>query len=175
MSNIKLHIGGTEVRQDWTILDIEARPEVDIVSNASQLEKIANESVSMIYASHVVEHFYYGLDNQLVNTLSEWHRVLQHDGKLFISVPDLKILCWLFLNSNSTVYERHHVMRIIFGGQMNQHDIHYTGFDYEILSSYLQEAGFSETEQVSEFNLFNDSSSLRILNTLVSLNVIAKK
>lgn len=175
MASMKLHIGGTEVSHGWTILDIDERPEVDIVSNASHLEKIADESVSMIYASHVVEHFHYGLDNQLVNTLSEWHRVLQPGGKLLVSVPDLKTLCWLFLNPNFTIYERHHLMRIIFGGQTNQYDVHYTGFDFEILGSYLQEAGFSNIEQVSEFNLFNDCSSLRILDTLISLNVIAIK
>jgi predicted SAM-dependent methyltransferase len=175
MSSIKLHIGGKEPHQDWKILDVEKRPEVDIVSDASSLDTISNESVSVIYASHVVEHFHYGLDSKLIKTLSEWHRVLQPGGKLLISVPDLKTLCWLFLNPNFTVHERHHVMRIIFGGQTNQYDVHYAGFDYEILGFYLQEAGFSEVEQVSEFNLFNDCSSLRILDTLISLNVVATK
>jgi predicted SAM-dependent methyltransferase len=175
VSDIKLHIGGQEVSQGWTILDVEERPEVDIVSDASCLDVIASESVSVIYASHVVEHFHYGLDSKLIKTLSEWHRVLQPGGQLLISVPDLKTLCWLFLNPNFTVNERHHIMRIIFGGQTNQYDVHYAGFDYEILGSYLQEAGFSEVEQVSEFNLFNDCSSLRILDTLISLNVVATK
>jgi predicted SAM-dependent methyltransferase len=64
MSNIKLHIGGQEISQGWTILDIEERPGVDIVSDASVLDKIADESVSVIYASHVVEHFHYGLENK---------------------------------------------------------------------------------------------------------------
>jgi predicted SAM-dependent methyltransferase len=175
MSNIKLHIGGQEPHQDWKIVDIEKRPEVDIVSDASCLDTIADESVSVIYASHVVEHFHYGLENKLIKTLSEWCRVLQPRGKLLISVPDLKTLCWLFLNPNFTLHERHHIMRIIFGGQTNQYDVHYTGFDHEILVSYLLEAGFSEVEQVSEFNLFDDCSSLRILDTLISLNVVATK
>lgn len=175
MSKIKLHIGGKETHRDWTILDVEERPEVDIVSDASCLDTIADESVSVIYASHVVEHFHYGLDGKLVETLSEWHRVLQPGGKLLISVPDLKTLCWLFVNPSFTVYERHHIMRIIFGGQTNPYDVHYTGFDYEILCLYLQEAGFDEVEQVSEFNLFNDCSSLKILDTLISLNIVATK
>jgi predicted SAM-dependent methyltransferase len=175
MSNLKLHIGGTEAKSGWTILDVEYRPEVDIISDASCLEQISNNSVAVIYASHVLEHFHYGLENKLIHTLTEWHRVLQPNGQLLISVPDLKTLCWLFVNPNFTVLERHHIMRIIFGGQTNQYDVHYTGFDYEILSSYLQEAGFSHVEQVSEFNLFNDCSSLRILDTLISLNVIATK
>jgi predicted SAM-dependent methyltransferase len=175
MSNIKLHIGGTEVKQGWTILDIESRPEVDIISDASKLDNISDESISVIYASHVLEHFHYGLENNLMHTLSEWYRVLKSGGELYISVPDLNTLCWLFINPNFTVLERHHIMRIIFGGQTNKYDIHYVGFDYEILGSYLQQSGFSDIEKVSEFNVFNDCSSLRIIDTLISLNVIATK
>jgi predicted SAM-dependent methyltransferase len=175
MEDIKLHIGGQETRQGWTIVDIEERPEVDLVSDASSLEAFEDESVSIIYASHVLEHFHYGLNNQLINTLSEWHRVLRPEGQLFVSVPNLKVLCWLYLNPDFTIYERHHLMRIIFGGQTNQFDVHYVGFDLEILGGYLQEAGFAEYEQVSDFNLFSDCSSLKISDTMISLNVIAKK
>lgn len=175
MSDIKLHIGGQEAREGWTIVDIEERPEVDVVSDASCLKAFTDESVSIIYASHVLEHFHYGLNSQLVNTLSEWYRVLMPGGQLLISVPNLKTLCWLYLNPEFTVYERHHLMRVIFGGQTNQFDIHYVGFDFEILGVYLQEAGFAGYEQVSEFNLFSDCSSLKILDTLISLNVVAKK
>jgi predicted SAM-dependent methyltransferase len=174
-SSLKLHIGGIEPKQGWTILDIEARPEVDIISDASCLDIIPDESVAIIYASHVLEHFHYGLENRLMQTLAEWYRVLKPNGQLLISVPDLKTLCWLFINPSFTVLERHHVMRIIFGGQTNLYDVHYVGFDYEILSSYLHEVGFSSVEQVSEFNLFNDCSSLRIFDNLISLNVVATK
>ncbi|MBD1945809.1 methyltransferase domain-containing protein [Coleofasciculus sp. FACHB-712] len=175
MKSLKLHIGGQESHPDWKILDIEPRPEVDYVANASDLSQLESNSVEMIYASHVLEHFYYGLNNELINTLKEWHRVLQPGGKLLISVPDLKSLCWLYLNPNLMPLERHHLMRIIFGGQTNINDVHKVGFDYEILALYLEEAGFEEWEQVSEFNLFKDCSSLRILDTLISLNIIAKK
>jgi predicted SAM-dependent methyltransferase len=175
MSDIKIHIGGQEARDGWTIVDIDERPEVDVVSDASCLEAFADASVSTIYASHVLEHFHYGLNHQLVNTLSEWHRVLKPTGQLLISVPNLKTLCWLYLNPDFTIYERHHLMRVIFGGQTNQYDVHYVGFDFEILGIYLQEAGFKDCEQVSEFNLFSDCSSLKISDTLISLNVIAKK
>lgn len=175
MSSLKLHIGGQEPHPDWKIFDIEDRPEVDFVGNATSLDKFADNSVTVIYASHVLEHFYYALDNEVITTLKEWHRVLQPGGKLLISVPDLKTLCWLYLNPNLLPPERHHIMRIMFGGQTNPHDIHRVGFDFEILAMYLESAGFEEYEAVHEFNLFNDCSSLRILDTLISLNVIATK
>jgi predicted SAM-dependent methyltransferase len=172
---IKLHIGGQEVHDGWTVLDVEERPEVDIVSDASRLDMFEDASVSVLYASHVLEHFHYGLENKLVNTLSEWYRVLKPNGQLLISVPDLKTLCWLYLNPNLTALERHHLMRIMFGGQTNPYDVHYVGFDFEILCLYLQEVGFTGCEKVMEFNLFNDCSSLRVMDTLISLNVVAKK
>ncbi len=173
--SIKLHIGGRQPHPEWKILDIEPRPEVDYIANASDLSEFENSSVQAIYASHVLEHFYYSLNNELITTLKEWHRVLKPGGQLLISVPDLKTLCWLYLNPNLVAIERHHLMRIIFGGQTNSYDVHKVGFDFEILALYLEEVGFEEYEKVSEFNLFNDCSSLRILDTLISLNVMAKK
>lgn len=175
MTSIKLHIGGKEAHPDWKILDVEPRPEVDFVSDASCLSQFADNSIQAIYASHVLEHFYYGLNNELFLTLKEWLRVLQPGGKLYISVPNLKILCWLYLNPNLLPLERHHLMRIMFGGQTNQYDVHKVGFDYDILALYLQEAGFSDCEEIQEFGLFRDCSSMRILDTLISLNVIATK
>ena len=172
---LKLHIGGKEPHPDWKILDIEPRPEVDYVANAQDLSQFESNSVEVIYASHVMEHFYYNLNNELINALKEWHRVLRPGGKLLISVPDLKILCWLYLHPDLMPFQRHQLMRIIFGGQTNIYDVHKVGLDFEILALYLEEAGFQEYEQVSEFKLFNDCSSMRLLDTLISLNVVAKK
>jgi predicted SAM-dependent methyltransferase len=175
MTEIKLHIGGKETNPEWKILDIEPRPEVDYIANASDLSQFEDNSISAIYASHVLEHFYYGIDNELINTLTEWHRVLKPGGKLLLSVPDLKKLCWLFLHPDTSVMDRIYLMRIIFGGQTNIYDVHKVGFDSEILVAYLNEVGFTEYEEISEFNLFKDSSSLRVANTLISINMIATK
>ncbi|NJO51292.1 MAG: methyltransferase domain-containing protein [Leptolyngbyaceae cyanobacterium RM2_2_4] len=172
---LKLHIGGQEKHPDWKILDIESRPEVDYVGDASDLSQFAEDSIEVIYASHVLEHFYYNFDNELINTLTEWHRVLKPGGKLLVSVPDLKTLCWLYLNPNLMPIERIQLMRIMFGGQMNEYDIHKVGFDFGTLGLYLDEVGFQDYEVVSEFGLFNDCSSMRLLGTLISLNVVATK
>jgi predicted SAM-dependent methyltransferase len=175
MSSLNLHIGGTQSHSDWKILDIEQRPEVDFVGDAADLSQFADGSINQIYASHVLEHFYYGLNNELTQTLQEWHRVLRPGGRLMVSVPDLKTLCWLYLHPNLEAIERHHIMRIMFGGQTDQYDVHKVGFDFQTLGLYLEEAGFASYEQVLEFNLFEDCSGLRLLDTLISLNTIATK
>ncbi|WP_448571850.1 class I SAM-dependent methyltransferase [Trichothermofontia sp.] len=175
MTGLRLHIGGQEKHSDWKILDIEARPEVDFVCDAACLNQFEDDSVEAIYASHVLEHFHYALNNELINTLKEWHRVLQPDGKLYISVPDLKVLCWLYLNPNLVAFERHYLMRIMFGGQTNEFDVHRVGFDADTLAMYLEEAGFQGYEVVEQFDFFSDSSQIKLCDTLISLNAIATK
>jgi predicted SAM-dependent methyltransferase len=41
------------------------------------LNAFGDDSVSTIYGSNILEHFYYGLENELVDTLKEWRRVLK--------------------------------------------------------------------------------------------------
>jgi predicted SAM-dependent methyltransferase len=172
---MKLHIGGTETSPDWKILDVYERPEVDFVGNASDLSQFADESIDAIYASHVLEHFFYGLGYELSLTLLEWYRVLKVGGQLMISVPDLRTLAWLYSRPNLDVQTRIHIMRMIFGGQTNEYDVHKVGFDFDILWMYLSDVGFSKCEQVEQFNLFNDCSKIQLMGTWISLNVIATK
>jgi glycogen synthase len=174
-AGINLHIGGKQRHPDWKILDVESRPEVDIVGNAANLSQLANGSIATIYASHILEHFNYLLNQELLNTLQEWFRVLQPGGQLMVSVPDLKVLCWLYLDPQLNFDDRLYLMRVMFGGQTNEYDVHKVGFDAEILSAYLRQVGFEDCSVVCEFGLFDDSSSRRIKDKLISLNMIATK
>ena len=54
---MKLHIGGTEAHPDWKIFNIEEKPEVDFVGDASDLSQFQDESIDTIYASHILEHW----------------------------------------------------------------------------------------------------------------------
>lgn len=172
---MKLHIGGTEAHPEWKILDIEPRPEVDFIADAANLEQFADNSIEAIYASHVLEHFYHGINNEVLKTMKEWYRVLQPNGKLFVSVPNLQTLCWLYTNPKLSVMERFEIMAVIYGAQSNEYDVHKVGFDSELLGLLLEDAGFSEYLEVEEFGIFDDCSSYRINNVLISLNVIATK
>ena len=50
-------------------------------------------------------------------------------------------------------------MRIVFGGQMDEHDFHRVGLTHEFLSQLLAQAGFARVERAGEFDLFQDSSA----------------
>ena len=175
MAELNLHIGGREVHPDWKILDIEERSEVDFIGDASSLSQFQDHSIDKIYASHVLEHFHHSLNDELLSTLREWYRVLKPGGHLLVSVPDLRTLCWLYLNPTCSVDDRLHLMAIMYGGQTNVYDVHKVGFDFHTLEFCLREVGFQECHPVTEFGLFNDCSNLRILDTLISLNVVAIK
>jgi len=66
-------------------------------------------------------------------------------------------------------------MRMIFGGQVDEYDYHYFGWNYEFLSDYLTQANFSEFKRVQSFGLFDDTSDFKPYGFPISLNVIATK
>lgn len=170
---IKLHIGGKEKREGWMILDALPGPIVDRVGNCNDLSFLADESCSEIYASHVLEHL--GYNGELQKTLKGFHRVLKPGGRLRASVPDLEILCRLFLHPPLDGPSRFHVVRMMFGGRTTEYDVHYVGFNFAFLGEFMHEAGFRDIRRVPEFGVFNDTSKLRFANVAISLNVEAWK
>lgn len=169
---LRLHIGGTEPKEGWKIFNIFAGPNVDYVGDVQDMSAFADESVDEIYGSHILEHI---SQNAMVPTLRGFHRILKRGGKLLISVPDLEILCRTFLRDGASKEMRFHVMRMMFGGQVNSADFHYIGLNYEFLQDYLGMAGFSACQRVPLFGIFNDTSKFAPYGEPISLNVIAYK
>lgn len=169
---LRLHIGGQEVRPGWKILNIQELPGVDFVGDCCDLSQFADNSVSVVYASHVLEHVSHR--EELPTAIAEIRRVLAPQGILLISVPDMKVLCELFLDESLRYGQRHHVMRILFGGQIDAHDFHRVGLWSGYLMTLLKEAGFTRARQVPAIGLFDDASNTKIRNRPISLNVIAR-
>jgi predicted SAM-dependent methyltransferase len=156
------------------VLDANPGPSVDHVAVASDLRQFEDNSFDQIYASHVVEHFDY--NNQLIDTLKEWHRVLTPAGTLCVSVPDLDILARLFIDRTLlSAQDRFLVMRMIFGGHIDKYDYHLVGLNEEFLTAYFQAAGFTEMRRVAEFGLFQDTSLVKLKEVPISLNMVAIK
>lgn len=172
--NRKLHIGGKVRVEGWEVLNALPDPCVDHVCNANNLSLFADNTFAALYASHVVEHFDYR--DELQATLNEWIRVLQPGGSLYVSVPDLDILCQLMLAKNQlNKLERFMIMRMMFGGHVDRYDYHSTGLNEEFLQDFLTTAGFVNIRRVQEFGLFEDTSSLKFRGIPISLNMIAEK
>ena len=169
---MKLNIGGESKKEGWKILNIQKKPDIDFIGNINNLDQFDDESCEEIYASHIIEH----VDQKTVlNTLKGINRILKKNGKFYISVPDMDSLCHFFISPLANKKIKFHVMRMIFGGQVDEYDYHYFGWNYEFLSDYLTQANFSEFKRVQSFGLFDDTSDFKPYGFPISLNVIATK
>ena len=170
---MKLHIGGWEAKEGWKILNIQKRDNVDFVGDISDLSQFKDNSISEVYASHVFEHVKY-ID--VKKTLLGIYRILTYGGKFYISVPNMNVLFRQFLEKKNQTKTKIKIMRMIFGGQIDEYDFHYFGWDFELLSGLLKNVGFEEIEKVDKFSIFtHDTSNEDIDGELISLNLIAKK
>lgn len=170
---LRLHIGGEAPKPGWKIFNIQPGTHVDFTGDCTDLSRFDSRSVSEIYASHVLEHL--GYLDEMPQALKEFRRVLKPGGRLMLSVPDLAVLCRLFLDERLDMENRFHVMRIMYGGQTDPHDYHKAGMTADFMADYLTVAGFRDIERVESFGLFEDTSILTIAGVAISLNMQAVK
>src|SRR5262245_32947651 len=170
----RLHIGGTARAPGWEVLNVQPGDHVDHVGRAEDLSRFPDGTFDAVYASHVLEHL--APRGALEAGLSEWHRVLRPGGILYVSVPDLDLLCRLFADRERlTPDERFTVMLMMFGGHADEHDRHEIGFNKEFLTHFLRSAGFVDLRRVESLGQFGDSSELVFKGERISLNVVARK
>lgn len=170
---LRLHIGGKVQHPEWKVMDVIPGPHVDFIGHCTDLSRFADSTVTEIYASHVLEHLGYQTD--LPAALREFHRVLIPGAELRISVPDISVLCALFLDPALSPNQRFQVMRMMFGGQSDEADFHYVGLNEEFLITFMHNAGFVDMVRVENFGYFQDTSCLVFSDRLISLNVFARK
>lgn len=170
----RLHIGGKEFKEGWEVIDAIPAPHVDHVGNASDLTRFADGTFAEVYASHVLEHF--DFRDEILAVLTEWRRVLQPGGTLYVSVPDMERLCHLYLTPRLSPESRFQLMKMFFGGHVDEYDYHKAGLDQAYLASQLQQAGFIDVRRVHSFELFQDTSEMEVVSGMpISLNVVARK
>ena len=169
---MKLHIGGEQAKEGWKIFSIQKKDNVGFVGDISDLNQFKTESIDEIYASHVLEHVG---RSKVTNTLEGIYRVLKKKGKFYVSVPDMDILAHAFVSPLASSENKFRIMRLMFGGQIDEYDFHYFGWNFEFLRDYLNKTGFSELKKVDSFGLFEDTSDYKLYGFPVSVNLIATK
>jgi len=130
---------------------------------------IADESVELLYCSHVLEHITL---EELRIALKNCYRHLQLGGIFRLVVPDLEVMAKTYINSN-TSEAAHEFMRITWlGKEHRQRDIvsflkdwlagnnHLWMYDYNSLSLELSKAGFQNIRRAKfgdcDIDLFKD-------------------
>lgn len=170
---LRLHLGGEQIKDGWKIVNTAGKPGVDFVGDCRDLSQFADGSVGEIYASHVYQRL--GYQKELPDALKDAFRALKKWGVLRVSVPNMELLCQMYLTPGIHPQDRFNVMRIMMGGQMDESDFHKVMFDASLLGALLQHAGFTKINRVISFGVFNDTSELKVNGVPVSLNFVAVK
>ena len=176
---IKLHLGcGNKIIPGFTNIDIVGGREGILRDDVSELNKIDDNSVDLIYACHVLEHFG---RQEYKNVLQCWYTKLKTGGKLRISVPNFDAAVGWY-QKNKKIED---IMGLLCGGQRNLYDYHKVVFDFEKLSKTLEDVGFKEVKHYdwrkTSHSHIDDYSQAYLPHMdkedglLMSLNVEAKK
>ncbi len=177
---MKLHLGcGPRYIPGFKHIDIVPHPHVDVVTTVENLFMIQDDSVELIYACHILEHFN---RNYRERVLKEWHRVLQPGGILRLAVPDFEVCARLYLEGKATLPQIH---GLILGGQTYLYNFHYAIYDFEAMREVLETGGFvdvrrfdwrtTEHAEVDDFSQAYLPHMDKEHGTLISLNVEATK
>jgi predicted SAM-dependent methyltransferase len=130
---------------EWTHVDIDPRPlldpdgglhPVDVVGDARAVP-LPDGCAEYVYTQECLEHFPW---RETRDVMAEWVRLLAVGGTLRVEVPDFLLACNQVL-SNDTEYMDQAIQQIIFGGQENEFDFHYTGLTPRILTRHMTELG----------------------------------
>ncbi len=161
-------------------INIDSRQEVspDLIDDVSSLQSFKSNSVNLIYACHVLEHF----DRfEYKEVLKRWFDVLEPGGVLRISVPDIEKV----FNHYSQFKDLNVLKGFLWGGQTYPQNYHYTGFDFKTISNDLLEIGFSNVRHYdwrnTEHSMIDDFSQAYLPHMdkengmLMSLNIEAYK
>jgi ubiquinone/menaquinone biosynthesis C-methylase UbiE len=120
-------------------INVDIRPEVgpDLVDDAFKLESIEENSVDLIYCSHMLEHLKFPEAKQ---ALRRWYTLLKDGGILRLAVPDMEAVFahYFYWRRLPSLYSA------LWGSQRHEFDFHYSGWDYQTLSDELSLVGFSD-------------------------------
>jgi predicted SAM-dependent methyltransferase len=175
---INLHLGcGSVAHPKFVNIDLLPAPHVHYVRSIDDLSPFKDSTVSLIHASHCLEHFPHG---KVSDVLKEWCRVLKKGGILRLSVPNFDVLLDIY-NENGKDIDL--IMSMLMGYQNYKYNYHKIVFTNASLSSLLRDVGFKEIREWQpgscELTSFDDWSARKVTicgkDYSISLNIEAVK
>jgi len=169
--HLKLHLGcGPKIKKNW--INIDFSPQADITIDMRETLPFQDNSCSIIYSEHFLEHLDYPYP--ALSFLKECYRILEPGGIFSIGVPDSKWPIAGYTDKNFEDYFQ--IAKEIWHPKwcqtkmehLNYHfrqgEDHRFSYDLETLVKALGNAGFQDIKQ-REFDPELDSSD-RQLGTL---------
>jgi predicted SAM-dependent methyltransferase len=178
--HLKLHVGCGDIRiPGFVNVDIDpALSAVDVVDDAATLGRFAGGTAALIYACHVLEHFPH---DEVPRVLRRWHTVLEAGGELRVSVPDIDRIVTIYQRNWDHFHTPPHApwIGLIYGGQLDAHDFHKTGFNFVWMKHLLEDSGFVDVEEYPHaphwLGVRDASLASEPFREFISLNVRATK
>ena len=162
----------------WVHIDAGDYDHLDYKS-ITDLSQFNDESVDLIYASHVIEYFD---REEVLSILREWKRVLKAESVLRIAVPNFQQIAKLY---NDNKYDLNSFIGLLYGKMImgDQTIYHKTVYDFGSLKTVLEDVGFKKVRfydwRKTSHCLFDDHSQAYLphmnkeAGELMSLNVEA--
>ncbi|PCI30368.1 hypothetical protein COB55_00165 [Candidatus Wolfebacteria bacterium] len=152
-NEIKLELGDIRKREatnDWITVDIKTGSDLRV--DLSRPLPFPDNSVDMIYSSHLLEHFSY--PNPMMDLLNECHRILKPGGVFSSAVPNARNYAEIYLNQKKDLDNfLQHLSGINF--DLNIDYLNYMSymrgehkhlFDEENLPIILEKSGFNDVK-----------------------------
>ena len=165
-----LHVGcGPKNKEQTTVvfnsdeweevrLDIDESVKPDIIASLNDLSVIEDGSYDAIFSSHNIEHLF---PHEVDIALEEFSRVLDNEGEIFITCPDMARAAEEIIKGNflGVLYESRagpiSAIDILFGHRESlrngqHHMAHRVGFTLKILLGLLKAHGFNTVAGISD-------------------------
>lgn len=141
MKPLNLHLGcGTKLIHGFVNVDVLETVGADVVDDVFALKTFDAGCADLIYSSHCLEHV---SRNYFKEALKRWHEVLKPGGILRIAVPDIRAAMEWYLKT----FNLDDIQGLLWGGQRDEHDIHFIGWDEKTMTRDLTEAGFMNVKR----------------------------
>lgn len=176
MIKINIGCGWRNFGDDWVHIDGGDYEHLDY-RDIADLSQFEDNSVDLIYASHVIEYFD---REEVIPLLTEWKRVLKQYGVLRLAVPNFPALTQLYMDNKIKL---ENILGPLYGKMpMSTKTIyHKTTYDFRSLANLLSSLNFCNIQNYdwrkTEHAKFDDHSQAYIPHmdkengVLVSLNV----
>ena len=134
---------------------------------------LPDQSVDLVYANHVLEHFGRA---EIMQVIAEWSRILRVGGEFQVGVPNLiDAMRWILKMEEGEAEPHYYPWWQLYGEQRDARDFHKNGFTPKRLQLLLERLGIFEDMTVEEredgHNLFARAKKVRHLEPLAILPV----
>ena len=163
---MKLNIGcGEKKLNGYKNIDCRKECNPDICDFIQNIKTFDGERIEEIYASHIIEH----IPHEDVPIIFErMHSWLKHGDKMFISVPDLKMISWLICGG----YYDHVLMNFLYGDS-REGMTHCWGYTENSLVKEVEKYSFKSLGKFEPFH--NDDSGFVYKGYPLSLNMLFER